>query len=145
MAANVSVSGMPREMGGLKESVVAFRKHHKEVGDALLNISGVDTATGQPTDKDEPRMPYVHQDWPRMVYHADGREEICVTERDFNALKPKGFREQPYPKVQVAMADPKTEKVELQKKLAEKEGQIATLQDTLTKLAARVEELAQKK
>ena len=145
MAANVTVSGMPREMGGLKESITAFRKHHTEVGDALLNISGVSTVTGQPMDKDDPRMPYVHQEWPKMVYHADGREEVCVTPEDFHALRPKGFRMEPYPKAQVAMQDPKTEKVMLQKELKEKDGQIATLTDTLARLSARVEELAAKK
>jgi hypothetical protein len=144
MAAGVSVTGMPREMGGLRESMSAFRKHHHEVGDALLNISGVGTIDGQPADKDEPRQPYVRQDYPKMVYHADGREEICATQADFNALRPKGFRAEPYPKVQIAMADPKAEKVALQKSLAEKDGQLATMADMLSKMQAQIDALAKK-
>ena len=143
--ANVQVTGIQRTMGGLKESMTAFRKHHAEVADALLNISGVGTDGGQMVDKDEARKPYEHKEWPRMAYHADGREEVCVTPADFNALRPKGFRMEPYPKVQVALADPKSEKAELQRQLAEKDGKIATLAERMDRLQELLEQQASKK
>ena len=143
--ANVQVTGIQRTMGGTRESMTAFRKHHAEVADALLNISGIGTPDGQPVDKDEPRKAYEFQEWPKMVYHADGRQEVCVTPTDFNSLRPKGFRTEPYPTVQVAMLDPKAEKVEFQRQLSEKDGKIATLAEKLDRLAVQMEALTAKK
>src|SRR3954468_24126991 len=73
VSANVHVAGMQGNdgMGGLVESVSKFCKHHKEVGEALLNISGIETPTGGPVDKDEPRPAYQRQEFPKMVYHAE--------------------------------------------------------------------------
>jgi len=141
MAANVSVSGMPRTMGGLRESQVAFHKHHKDVGDALLNISGVGTVTGGPVDKDEPRMPYVPQEYPKMVFHPEHGELIVQDEKELEEALRQRYRMEPYPKPQIALEDPKVEKKQLQDKLKQQEGVINQQNDLLMKLTARMEAL----
>lgn len=139
--ANITVSGMPRTMGGQKESISAFRKHWIDVGNALLNVSGIDTATGEPTDKDEPRMPYVYQPFPKMVFHAEHGELTVENQQELDEALKQKYRLEPYIKPQVAMADPKAEKVALQKELKEKDGQINTLADKLTKALERLDAL----
>jgi hypothetical protein len=142
--ANVTVSGMPREMGGLKESQVAFMKHHKEVADALLNISGIGTIDGKPHDKDDPRPPYVHQDWPKMVYHAEHGELVVEDQHELDEALRQRYRPEPYLKPQVALADPRAEKFALQKELKEKDGQITTLADQMRRMQDQMTEMAAK-
>lgn len=144
MAANVSVSGMPREMGGLKESIVAFRKHHTEVGAALLNISAVGTEDGLPHDKDDPRPDYTPQPFPKMVYHAEKGELTVYDDDELNEALRQKYRKEPYAKPQVALADPKAEKVALQAELKHKDGQIAALNDGFQKALARLDALENK-
>lgn len=133
--------------GGLKESLGATRKHFREVGDALLNISGTGTVDGLPVDKDEPRPTYDPRanQWPMAAYHADGRFETAETPDQLQEFIQKGFRREPYPKAQVALNDPATEKKELQRKLTEKDGQIASLQDLFEKALQRLDALEAKK
>ena len=134
--AGVQVAGMlAGKGGGLKESQVAFRKHFTEMGHALLNISGVGTIDGEPVDKDEDRLPYDPRanQWPKAAYHADGRFEVAVTATDMEELVSRGFRKEPYPKIQIAIGDPQAEKKELQRQLAEKTGQIAALTEAVQK------------
>ena len=91
MAAQVSVLGVQSGMGGLKESQAKFRKHHTEVGDALMNVSGVGTSTGQPVDKDEPRPGYQHQEYPKMLYKPN-EETIVKTATEFRSALAGGWR-----------------------------------------------------
>ncbi len=143
MAANITVAGMPREMGGLKESTAAHRKHWKEVGDALLNISGIGTADGKPVDKDEPRIAYKHQSFPRMVYHAENGELVVENDTELTEALRQKYREAPYIKPQVMVEDPRIEKQRLQDSLKTKDGQINTLADKLTKALERLDALEQ--
>ena len=139
MGANVTVLGVNSGMGGLKESLTKFKKHHEEVGEALMNISGVGTANGEKVDKDEPRPPYQHQAFPKMVYHADGRE-LTVNDTVAHAdAKKRGFRDEWYPKPQVQVLDPATEKKALLDERDQLRAQLATQGDLLAKLAARLE------
>lgn len=143
---NVMVAGMAGDgMGGLKESITKFRKHHEEVSAALLNISGVGTVTGGPVDKDEPRPAYVHQPWPKHTYHADGRDLIVLDADELKDAREHGYRLEPYPKPQVALGDPKAEKVAVQKALTQKDGEIAALTDLVQKMNARLEGVEKKK
>lgn len=138
----VNVVGLPNDgMGGLKESLSAFRKHHQQVGDALLNISGIGTATGGPVDKDEPRPKFEGTPYPRMLYHADGREAIAGTPAEAKALEKASFRADPYPKPQVPVGDPRQEKKELLDRNRELAGQVSVLTETLQKMAERLEAL----
>lgn len=143
MAANVSVSGMPREMGGLKESISAFRKHHHEVGGALLNISGVGTVEGKPVDKDEPRMTYdpKNHPFPKMIYHAEHGELVVNDQHELEEALRQKYRLEPYLKPQVALADPKAEKLATDAKIKAQEGTINAQNDMLLKMQARLEAL----
>lgn len=141
-AEHVSVLGGVNDgMGGLEESQAVFKKHSREVGDALLNLSGIGTVTGEPAKKDADRMPYIHQDFPAMIYHPEKGEEIVNTKAELDQMLKMGWREEPYIKPQVALEDPKTEKLMLQKQLKEKDGEIATLADKQAGLERQLEEL----
>lgn len=145
MSGTVTVAGLSDAgMGGLKESLARFHKHHQEVGAALLNISGIGTATGEPVDKDEPRPAYEHQPWPRMVYHQDGREVIVNGRGELADSVKRGFREEPYVKAKVAVGDPAAEKQALIERNTELEGKLNAQNDMLSKLMARLEALEQK-
>ena len=142
MAANVIAIGMMREAGELTESLAKFRKHHKEVGDALLNISGQGTRTGGPVDKDEDRIPYRHQEFPKMLYHADGREEIVQTDADMKDMLKKGFRRESYPRIpQVEINSPAVEKKALIAQNQQLQGQLTLQQEQIEKLMAAVAKL----
>jgi hypothetical protein len=130
-----------REPGGLKESLGVFRKHHIEVGEALLNISGVGTKDGKPVDKDDPRIPYAHQDFPIMLYHADGRYEAAAGKPEMKALLDKGFRDQPYPPVRIYVADPAVEKQQIMQDNAALRAQLAVQAEATEKLLARLQAL----
>jgi hypothetical protein len=140
MAASISVIGVQDGMGGLKESQAKFRKHHGEVGDALLNISGVGTATGAAVDKDEPRPGYQHQEFPKMLYKPN--EEVIVTNKaDMDAHLRAGWRDEPYLKPQVAVLDPATEKKALMETNAQQQAQLTVQNEMIQKLQARLEAL----
>lgn len=148
--ANVTVAGLMTNdgMGGLKESVAKFRAHHKEVGDALLNISGIDTLTGEPTDKDEPRPAYQRQEFPKMVYHAEKGELIVEDVDDVggkmglrSALK-AGYRREPYPKPIVVVNDPATEKKALMDHNQQLQGQITSQNDVIERQNKLMESMA---
>ena len=142
MSANVHVAGlMTRREGGLKESLAEFRKHHQGTGDALLNISGVGTIDGLPCDKEDPRPVYNPKDhpFPSMVYHAEKGELVVNNHEELKDALNRGWRKEPLIRAQVALEDPRTEKLALQKELKEKDGQIAILTDTMTKMMDRLE------
>lgn len=144
--ANVSVIGAINEgTGGLKESQSAFRKHHHDVGDALLNISGIGTATGEAVDKDEPRPAYEHQDYPKMLFHANGSEKVVRNEKEHKAAEKLDFRTVPYPKAQVHVGDPQAEKKELLDRNRDLEGKISILTENFEKQQAQLAELLAKK
>ncbi len=141
MATNgtVSVAGIQKDgMGGLKESIGAFRKHHQEVGDALLNISGIGTATGDSVDKDEPRPEYKHQNFPRMLYHASRGERMVDDAEEQRIAIEEGYRKDHYLKPQVAVNDPQVEKKELLDRNRELGGQVTILSEVIEKLEARL-------
>lgn len=137
MPADITVIGVNDGMGGLKESLAKFRKHHVEVGDALMNVSGVGTATGAMVDKDEPRPLYEHQDYPRMLYHADGREKTVNGIEDQREAEKIGFRTKPYLRPAVHLADPQTEKRELLDRNRELTARLAELAERLEAVEKR--------
>ena len=134
MAGAVTVMGVERELEGLKESLSRFRKHHEEVANALLNISGIGTMTGDVADKDDPRPAYVRQEWPKHVYHADGRDKTVADSAELQLEMDEGFRLEPYQKPQIAVHDPKSEKAALEARLKQQDATIAQLQDMVLKL-----------
>lgn len=135
MGAAVTVLGMPSDKArGLAESQAKFRKHHAEVGDVLMNL-----AEGR--ELEDSRPAYQIQEFPRMIYHAQHGEMVVYDPEEMDQYLARGYRREPYPSVQVAIADPKTEKIELQQKLREKDGQIATLSDMLERMEQRLKAL----
>ncbi len=147
MANTVTVMGVAdRPMGGLKESLSVFTRHHAEVAGALLNISGIGTPDGEPLDKDDPRPQYnpdQHR-WPTAMHHADGRVEQAQDKEAVAGLTKLGFRREPYRVPQVAVADPATEKKFLMDQLAEQRQQNNVLNDSLAKLQERLAALEAK-
>jgi hypothetical protein len=145
MPGTVFVSGLVKDgMGGLKESQTAFRKHHKDVANALLNISGIDTPTGEAVDKDEERMPYVKQAFPMMIYHPEKGEMTVYEASELKEAQRSGWRQEPYIKVRITMNDPGAEKAALEAKLKEQNGVIVQQNDLLQKLLDRVAALEKK-
>lgn len=139
--AGISVVGMMEEAPGIKGAMAKFVKHNQDCADAVRNVSGIGTATGKPVHQDEIRPAFVGSDYPRMVYHADGRDKLCHTVGEYNSfVRSKGFRDTPFPRVQVAIADPKTEKLELQTALRQKDGEIASQQEMLQTQATLLEQ-----
>lgn len=133
-AANVQVLGVDRPVGLLKESLTAFRKHHEEVANALLNVT-------EGADKDDPRPAYQHRDWPKMIYHSDGREQLVTNDRELESFTLRGFRSASFPKVQVAIGDPAAEKKVLLDEIRERDGKLAVQNEMLMKALARLEAL----
>ncbi len=141
--------------GGLKEGLAKFTRHHSEESSQLLNISGIGTVDPQgninvPVDKDDPRMPYVHQSFPVMVYHAEPKpaiglcepgEAVAQNQEELDGLLKRGYRAAPYPRKQVHLEDPRAEKAALQQELKEKDGELARLRDVSAKLLERMEAL----
>ena len=125
----MGVSG--REMPGLKAATKAFIKANQENGDALMNIidgaAGVKGPDGQPLTENDPRPPYQHLSFPKMLYHAKLGERVVEDETELADSVAEGFRDTPFPVVKVAVADPGIEKANLQRELREKDGQITTL------------------
>lgn len=141
--------------GGIKESLAKFNRHHQEESGQLLNISGIDTVDERgnknvPVDKDDPRMPYMHQSFPVMVFHAERKpavgncepgEAVAVDQKELDALLAKGYRMAPYPKAAVHLEDPRQEKAALQNELREKDGELARLRDMQARMLERMEAL----
>lgn len=139
----VNASGLMIEngAGGLEESLDTFKKHHSDVADKLLNMSGIGTSTGEPVKMTAPRPAYVHQAWPTMRFHHTKGEAVAFNQQELDELYRSGYRDEPYPKPQIAIHDPKIEKQQLQDDLKRKDGELAQLSDVLQRALARLEAL----
>ena len=142
--ANVTVMGGVHTEGGLKEAQAVQRRHNAEVADALLNISGVGTANGQPVHKDDIRKPYVHQDFPMMLY-KETEEKVVLHEAEKKQALAEGWRVEPFPKVQIAVLDPAMEKKNLLDTNNQLQAQLVRQQELMEKMAARLESLEGRK
>ena len=109
---NVSVMGLQEENEhGLDESLAEFRKHHKDVGDKLLNISQVGAHDGEKLKLNDPRPPYQHEEYPFMLYKPGEDEGITVySGKEKAEAIQNGWRIEPVVKPQVAVLDAATEK-----------------------------------
>jgi len=141
MAAEITVLGAETQMGGLTESLARFRKHHIEVGDALLNISGVGTVTGEPVDKDTPRPPQKLQAYPKALHHSNGSAIVVEDPKREKEAKALGFRDEPYPPVRVVTSTPALDKKELLDRNTALQSQLTQQADLLEKLQAQLTEL----
>lgn len=129
MSASIQViGGVQNNEGGFKQSMKAFRSHHKDQGDQLLNI-----ADG--LDKDDPRAAYVHQQFPKMLYKPTDEKVVLHEQEELDAVS-AGWREKPYPKVQIAVLDPATEKKALLDTNNQLQAQMIRMQEQMDKMAA---------
>lgn len=123
--------GIQKGEGGFKESMKAFRTHHKEQGDQLLNIAdGI--------DKDDARPAYIHKQFPKMLYKPTD-EKVVMHEQEMKDAIETGWREEPYPRVQIAVLDPATEKRALIDRNGQMEAQIVLMQEQINKLVTSME------
>lgn len=147
----VEVLGVANEGNGHGDTMDSFRNAEISNSKVLLNL-----AAGRKKNAPHPHYDPDHSDnaWPKMMFHPGlGERTVGVSlvgvndEDDRNKLeksnqkavaqaKADGFREEPYPKVQIAVLDPATEKKAMQDKLTEQSGQITALSETVNKLLA---------
>jgi len=137
----VSAQEFNAEPGMLDESLDAFKTNEEKRARGLLNLVGVGTIDGKPAKLQAYRPEYVHQEYPRMVYHADGRDMIVDDAEEHEIMRQNGFRDRPWDKPRVAVADPGVEKKILQDKLQQKDGEIAILTEGVAELRDTVEQL----
>lgn len=142
---SVSVMGGVQEEFGIKTAMKVQRVHNGEVADALLNISGVGTRTGEPVHKDEPRIPYTHAEFPKMLYRSLPGEKgqlVVMHANEMKAALESGWREEPYPVLQVAVLDPAQEKKNLLDTNERLQSQLIQMQEQMDKMAKLVETAA---
>src|ERR1700676_1079016 len=89
------------EPGGIEESIGVFKANEEKRSAGLLNLAGVGTIDGKPAKLFAPRPAYVHQEYPRMLYHADGRDMVVDDAEEHEIMKDAGFRNRPYEKPQI--------------------------------------------
>lgn len=135
----VTVMGGVTAEGGLKEAIAVQRRHNALVADSLLNISGVGTVTGAPVHKDDPRPVYVHQEYPKMLYKPTDEKVVLHEQEELDAVS-AGWREKPYPKVQIAVLDPATEKKALLDTNNQLQAQMIRMQEQMDKMTAALTE-----
>lgn len=138
---NVVVMGMPLQAGGLKESLAKMVRQHREDTDAILNVSGIGTPDGKPVDKDELRAPYVHTEWPKMMYRDDYSDVVVFDEEEVKAAKAKRFQFQPFMRPQIAVHDPATEKKALVDTIDQLKANINQKDDLVLRMQERLEKL----
>jgi hypothetical protein len=129
---SVRVSGVVTDVEGLPEAMKTFRQFARDTGDSLNNI-----AEGLKHTDDRP--PYQYRPFPKAMYHPEGDISIVDDEAEMEQYKQKGYRTDPYPKPQVKVEDPATEKKLLMDRNRELEGKLAVQNDLLLKLAGRLE------
>lgn len=142
----ISVAGVAgREMPGLKAALNGHRKAWVENGDAVLNLAdganGAKNAAGEPLSENDPRPAYQYQPFRKMVYHAKHGERVVDDEAELALAIDEGYRLTPFPVVSVAHADPGIEKANLQRELADKQGQLTTLADEMREMRSQMAEL----
>jgi hypothetical protein len=135
-------------LDGLAASLSATFDAHVKNGAQLMNLEDARKARldgGVGPKKNDPRPPYVHQAYPKAMHHADGRVIAVADPKEQAEAEKKNFREESYPVVRVAPADPAAEKAARIAQDAETAGKIASQNDLIQKLSAQVELLAKAK
>ncbi len=147
----VEVLGVANEGNGHGDTMDSFRQAEITNSRVLLNL-----AAGRKKNAIAPVYDPDHADnaWPVMMFHPGLGERIVgttllgVSDEDARAAiekanlkavaqaKADGYRDEPYPKVQIALLDPAAEKKALTDKLTEQGGQIVALSEMVNKLLA---------
>jgi hypothetical protein len=147
----VEVLGVANEGNGHGDTMDTFRQAEISNSKVLLNL-----AAGRKKNAIAPVYNPDHADnaWPKMLFHpglgertvgvtlvgkTDEDERAAVEKSNQKAVaqaKAEGYRELPYPKVQIALLDPAAEKKALQDKITDQEGKLVALSETVNKLLA---------
>lgn len=147
----VEVLGVANEGNGHGDTMDSFRTAEISNSKVLLNL-----AAGRKKNAPHPHYDPAHDDnaWPKMMFHPGlgertvGVSLVGITDEDARADKEKsnqkavaqakadGYRDEPYPKVQIALLDPAAEKKALQDKITEQDGKLVALSDMVSKLLA---------
>lgn len=110
----------------LEESLEYFRDAHRKNSDEILNIT-------EKRKKNAARV-YVYRPYPKMTYHADGREVVIFSEEELESQTDLGFRTTPYIRPRVVVLSPAEEKASADKRFKEQEEMIRQLSDTLARM-----------
>ena len=132
----IQVFGGMQQAGGFKQAHKEHRLHNAKQGDELLQVS-------EGLDHNEPRAPYLHQSFPTMLYKPDPGEKgqkVVMNATEKSVALQDGWRDEPYPVVQVAVLDPATEKKNLMDTNNQLQAQIVVQQETLNRMAAEAKE-----
>jgi hypothetical protein len=147
----VEVLGVANEGNGHGDTMDSFRQAEIANSRILINL-----ANGRKKNAPTPAYDPDHPDnaSPKMMFHPGLGERIVgvslvgLTDEDERTARERsnqkavaqakadGYREAPYPKVQIALLDPAAEKKALQDKLTEQSGQITALSEQVNKLLA---------
>ncbi len=147
----VEVLGVANEGNGHGDTMDLFRSAEIANSKVLLNL-----AAGRKKNAPQPVYNPDHADnaWPKMMFHPGlgertvGVSLVGTTDEDARAAiekandkavalaKSEGFRETPYPKVQIAVLDPAAEKKAMLDKATEQDGKIVALTEQVKKLLA---------
>ncbi len=144
---SVAVMGGVATEFGLKTAQTVQRKHNQDVAEKLLNISGIGTQGGQPVHMDDPRPAYAHQQFPKMLYKPDPGEKgekIVLTQTEMAVAIQDGWREEPYPRVQIAVLDPASEKKALLDTNNQLQSQLIKMQEQMNQMAEQMAAAAKK-
>lgn len=133
----LQVFGGTQQAGGFPKAMKEHREHNQKQGAELLQL-----ADG--LDHNELRLPYVHQAFPTMLYKPDPGEkgEKVVKDATEKAIAlQNGWREEPYPRVQIAVLDPATEKANLMDTNNRLQAQLVVQNESIQKMQAQMAEL----
>lgn len=147
----VEVLGVANEGNGHGDTMDLFRTAEIANSKVLLNL-----ANGRKKNAPQPFYDPAHSDnaWPQMMFHPGlgertvGVSLVGVTDEDARTAleksnqkavaqaKADGYRDEPYPKVQIALLDPAAEKKAMQDRITEQDGKLVALSEMVTKLLA---------
>ena len=133
----LQVFGGMQTAPGFKGAMKEHRVHNQKQGDEILQL-----ADG--LDHNDPRAPYVHQGFPMMLYKPDPGEKgekVVLTAAEKAVALENGWREEPYPKVQVALLDPAQEKANLMDTNNRLQAQLVQQNEALIQLQAQMKQL----
>src|SRR6185312_4284604 len=137
----IQVFGGMQQAGGFKQAMKEHRQHWQKQGDELLQVA-------EGLDHNEPRAPYQHQGFPKMLYQpirGEKGEKVVMSAQEMAVAIEDGWREEPYEFPSVVVLDPQTEKKILLDKLQQSEAERIQAAELMKEMAARLERLEKSK
>src|SRR5579872_7009571 len=124
----ISQVGQEWREDGLALALEAHKEEHEKNSRQLMNLTeGKQQAAARPAYN-----PAEHQ-WPKHVYHLDGRDQQVADDKALAQAQAIGFRLEPYP--------PKTPATDAAKKLLESQNQIAVQNEAILAMRREIESM----